>query len=42
MSEPKEKKYWYIYICDEWTDGWIPVPYDDEAINPINTNKKEG
>ncbi len=32
--EPSERKYWWVYICDEWIDGWIPVP--------IDTSEKEG
>lgn len=29
-----ERKWFYVYICDDWWKGWIPVP--------INIIKKEG
>ena len=29
MSEKEERIMW-VYICDDWIDGWIPVFLDDE------------
>jgi hypothetical protein len=26
----EDEEYFWVYICDDWIDGWIPVPKKDK------------
>lgn len=25
----EEPEYFWVYICDDWVDGWVPVKRED-------------
>lgn len=36
-SRDKEEPYFYVYLCDEYTDGWTPVRREGIPLEPEKT-----